>query len=97
MGLHDNFPLIVSKSLLKLAAKSIGVLLAILPVAAGINVERVRAQSITPAADGTGTIVTPNGNQFDISGGTTSGNGANLFHSFNQFGLDSGQIANFLA
>jgi hypothetical protein len=31
---------------------------------------------IAPAADGTGTIVTPNNNQFDITGGTQSG--ANL-------------------
>lgn len=97
MGLYNKFPLIVSKSLLNSAAKSISVLLAILPVAGGINAERVKAQSITPAADGTGTIVTPNGNQFDISGGTNSGNGANLFHSFNQFGVSQNQIANFLS
>jgi filamentous hemagglutinin family protein len=55
------------------------------------------AQSITPAADDTGTMVTPDGNRFDIHGGTFSGDGANLFHSFEQFGLDSGQIANFLS
>src|SRR5919199_1615197 len=55
------------------------------------------AQSITAATDGTGTIVTTNGNRFDIQGGMRSPDGANLFHSFNQFGLDSGQIANFLA
>ncbi|WP_155897956.1 CHAT domain-containing protein [Allocoleopsis franciscana] len=56
-----------------------------------------QAQSIVPASDGTGTIVTPNNNpqQFDIQGGTQSG--ANLFHSFSQFGLDQGQIANFLS
>jgi hypothetical protein len=50
-----------------------------------------------PASDGTGTLVTPNSNpnQFDIQGGTQSG--ANLFHSFSQFGLDQGQIANFLS
>lgn len=54
------------------------------------------AQSITPAIDGTGTIVIPQNNQFDITGGTLSGDGNNLFHSFQQFGVDSGQIANFL-
>ncbi|NER49790.1 MAG: filamentous hemagglutinin N-terminal domain-containing protein, partial [Symploca sp. SIO1A3] len=53
------------------------------------------AQPIIPAADGTDTIVTPNGNQFDIDGGTSSGH--NKFHSLEQFGLNSGQIANFLA
>ncbi|MFB8789235.1 MAG: CHAT domain-containing protein [Potamolinea sp.] len=56
----------------------------------------VKAQSITPAADGTGTIVNGNGKRFDIKGGTLSGNGGNLFHSFDQFSLSSGQIANFL-
>jgi filamentous hemagglutinin family protein len=57
----------------------------------------VTANPITPASDGTNTIVTPDGNRFDIHGGTLSGDGANLFHSFQQLGLDSGQIANFLS
>jgi filamentous hemagglutinin family protein len=56
-----------------------------------------RSQTITPAADGTGTIITPNGNQINILGGTTSQDGSNLFHSFSQFGLDAGQIANFIS
>ncbi|MFP5273749.1 CHAT domain-containing protein [Coleofasciculus sp.] len=47
--------------------------------------------------DSTDTIVTPDGNRFDIQGGKLSGDGANLFHSFSEFGLDSGQIANFLS
>ncbi|HEY9604991.1 MAG TPA: CHAT domain-containing protein [Allocoleopsis sp.] len=55
------------------------------------------AQSITAANDGTGTTVITNGNRFDIQGGTRSHDGTNLFHSFNQFDLDAGQIANFLA
>ncbi|KAM3113551.1 CHAT domain-containing protein [Phormidesmis sp. 146-33] len=55
------------------------------------------AQSIAPSSDGTGTIVTPNGNQLDITGGTRSADGANLFHSFSQFGLNQNQIANFLS
>jgi filamentous haemagglutinin family N-terminal domain len=50
----------------------------------------VRAQ-IVP--NGLGTQVTVNGQQFDIHGGTRAG--ANLFHSFAQFGLHQGQIANF--
>ncbi|NEP60004.1 MAG: filamentous hemagglutinin N-terminal domain-containing protein, partial [Symploca sp. SIO2G7] len=56
-----------------------------------------QGQSPTPAADGTGTAVIPNGNQFQIYGGSLSADGANLFHSFEQFGLSSGQIANFLS
>ncbi|MDF0554958.1 CHAT domain-containing protein [Kamptonema sp. UHCC 0994] len=54
------------------------------------------AQQLVPAPDGTGTVVAPNGNRYDIKGGTVSGDGANLFHSFTRFGLDSGQVANFL-
>jgi len=57
----------------------------------------LNAQPITPAADETGTVVTPNGNQLDITGGSLSRDDANLFHSFEQFGLESGQIANFLS
>lgn len=56
-----------------------------------------QAQSIVPATDGTGTIVTPNGLRLDIQGGQQSADGANLFHSFQQFGLSQGQIANFLS
>ncbi len=52
---------------------------------------------ITPANDGTGTIVTPSGNRLDIYGGQKSGDGDNLFHSFQQFNLDRGQTANFLS
>ncbi|BAZ29027.1 filamentous hemagglutinin family outer membrane protein [Cylindrospermum sp. NIES-4074] len=56
-----------------------------------------QAQSITPAADGTNTLVNPNGNQFNINGGSLSGDGANLYHSFQKFGLDTNQIANFIS
>ncbi len=57
----------------------------------------VTAQSIpiTAAPDGTGTVILPNGQKFDITGGTQAG--TNLFHSFQQFGLNQGQIANFLS
>jgi len=57
----------------------------------------VQAQSITQAEDGTGTVVTIDGNQYDISGGSLSGDGANLFHSFQEFGLSAHEIANFLS
>jgi len=52
---------------------------------------------VSPAGDGTGTQVTGGGSRFNISNGTLSGDGANLFHSFNQFGLSANQVANFLA
>ncbi|MGE5658234.1 MAG: filamentous hemagglutinin N-terminal domain-containing protein, partial [Actinomycetota bacterium] len=52
---------------------------------------------ITAAPDGTGTLIAPNGQRFDITGGKTSNDGANLFHSFQQFGLSQDQIANFIS
>ncbi|MEC4988867.1 MAG: CHAT domain-containing protein [Oscillatoria sp. PMC 1068.18] len=57
----------------------------------------VLAQSITPAADGTGTIITIDNQEYYIEGGSLSGDGTNLFHSFEQFGLSSEQIATFLS
>jgi filamentous hemagglutinin family protein len=56
----------------------------------------VRSQPVVPAKDGTNTVVNSEQNRTDISGGQLSGNGANLFHSFSQFNLSEGQIANFL-
>ena len=61
-----------------------------------------QAQQIDPekGANGTNTqvsapIFTPNGDRFDIIGGIPSG--SNLFHSFQRFNLDAGQIANFIS
>jgi filamentous hemagglutinin family protein len=50
---------------------------------------------ISAAVDGTNTTVNQAGNSFNITGGTQAG--SNLFHSFQRFGLDAGQIANFLS
>jgi len=55
------------------------------------------AQPIIPANDNTGTVVNPTGDRFDITGGTLSPDATNLFHSFEQFGLESEQIVNFLS
>ncbi|MFW5666097.1 MAG: filamentous hemagglutinin N-terminal domain-containing protein, partial [Coleofasciculus sp.] len=55
------------------------------------------AQSIIPANDNTGTLVNTTGDRFDITGGTLSPDKHNLFHSFQQFGLNTDQIANFLS
>ncbi|NEO88373.1 MAG: CHAT domain-containing protein, partial [Spirulina sp. SIO3F2] len=57
----------------------------------------VQAQTIAPATDGTGTQITVVGDRIDIHGGSLSGDGANLFHSFQEFGLTASQIANFLS
>jgi filamentous hemagglutinin family protein len=41
--------------------------------------------------------VTQDGNRFVIDGGSLSGDGANLFHSFQQLGLSANEIATFLS
>ncbi|ESA32856.1 filamentous hemagglutinin family n-terminal domain protein [Leptolyngbya sp. Heron Island J] len=56
-----------------------------------------KAQSVTPAQDGTGTIVNHHGQRIDIEAGSPSANGENLFHSFHTFTPGSGEIVNFLA
>ncbi|MBC1223336.1 CHAT domain-containing protein [Nostoc sp. UCD121] len=71
--------------------------LAIVPLVSTTSAALAQTQQIVPAADGTNTIVTPNANRLDITGGTTSGDGQNLFHSFQQFGISAEQIANFQA
>ncbi len=76
---------------------SISVFLAALPLVAVIGIKPAAAQQIIPNNDGTMTVVTQEGKRFDIDGGTLSGDGKNLFHSFQEFGLDANQIANFLS
>ncbi|MGB7440954.1 MAG: CHAT domain-containing protein [Coleofasciculaceae cyanobacterium] len=62
-----------------------------------LGLGQTSAQPIISAADGTGTIVSPQGDSFNIGGGSLSGDGTNLFHSFSEFGLNQNQIANFLS
>jgi filamentous hemagglutinin family protein len=70
------------------------IILAIWPV---WGLKAAYSQPITPAVDTRTNISSPasNPSQFDISGGSRAG--ANLFHSFQQFGLSQGQTANFLS
>lgn len=89
-----RFILRQKKPLLHKIAASV---LAILPLVSTASAGLAQTQQIVPAADGTNTIVTPNGNRLDITGGTTSKDGVNLFHSFQQFGISPEQIANFQA
>ncbi|MBD2507509.1 CHAT domain-containing protein [Nostoc muscorum FACHB-395] len=91
---ESRFILRHKKPLLHKIAASV---LAILPLVTVTSTALAQTQQIVPAADGTNTIVTPNGNRLDITGGTTSGDGVNLFHSFQQFGISPEQIANFQA
>jgi len=50
---------------------------------------------VIPAADGVGTQVIQAGDLIEITGGQLSGDHANLFHSFEAFGLGADQIADF--
>ncbi|NET33501.1 MAG: CHAT domain-containing protein [Cyanothece sp. SIO1E1] len=68
----------------------------LMPLAIWLTPTTAAAQPII--SDGTtGTVITVEGDRFDISGGQFSADGTNLFQSFSQFGLNSNQIANFLS
>jgi filamentous hemagglutinin family protein len=84
----------IGKRFTQSLAKTLSYALAALPLLGALSVTPALAQ-IVPAADGTNTLVNTTGNQLDITGGQTSSNGANLFHSFSQFDLNTGQTANF--
>jgi filamentous hemagglutinin family protein len=74
---------------------SLGSLLASILSAANVTAQGV--PGIQAAPDGTGTIIVqPQNGQVNIQGGSLSGDGANLFHSFQRFGVDAGQTANFV-
>ena len=60
-----------------------------------LTVAPSRAQNITAAPDSTGTAIVHNGNTYTINGGTQAG--ANLFHSFQKFGLSPQETAHFLS
>ena len=61
-------------------------------------VDTAQAQAPLPpiTSSGLNTVVTTNGNVHDITGGTRPSGGANLFHSFGEFGVPTNNIANFL-
>ncbi|MGM0456012.1 MAG: CHAT domain-containing protein [Cyanobacteriota bacterium] len=61
-----------------------------------LNPNPSQAQTLIPANDGTGTQIIRDGDRHDIDGGSLSGDGQNLFHSFDRFDLNSGETANFL-
>ncbi|MEM6501724.1 MAG: CHAT domain-containing protein [Cyanobacteria bacterium P01_C01_bin.89] len=51
---------------------------------------------VVPSPNDAQTQVTQTGNQIQINGGTASGDGQNLFHSFSQFDVPSGSTATFV-
>ena len=63
------------------------------------NLVHAQVAPITPSGLGTevsGPIVVGGQTQYDITGGTRPGGGANLFHSFGDFSVPTNNIANFL-
>ncbi|NEO52375.1 MAG: CHAT domain-containing protein [Okeania sp. SIO3B5] len=67
-----------------------------------LNFPLTTLAQIIPASDGTGTVVmptsqTPNSQTLDIGGGSRSADRANLFHSFEQFNLNTGETVNFIS
>ena len=53
---------------------------------------------VTPpiTSSGLNTTITQSGHTYNITGGSRPGNGPNLFHSFGNFSVGTGDIANFL-
>ncbi|MFQ3629904.1 MAG: filamentous hemagglutinin N-terminal domain-containing protein, partial [Cyanobacteriota bacterium] len=79
------------------AARTAAALATVLLFGLGISpgaLAQSASQSVQPARN---TRVTRQGNRLDISGGRRSRDGRNLFHTFRQFGLSQGEIANFLS
>lgn len=72
-------------------------LLVTLSFAASALASPAKGQPIVPALDGTDTEINNTGDTYNITGGQLSADRANLFHSFTQFNLSEGQIANFLS
>ena len=68
---------------------------AIAGISVGITTSETSAFAQVIADPSLGTIVTPNGTTFQITGGTTVGD-TNLFHSFSSFSVPDGGIADFL-
>ncbi|MBE9032886.1 CHAT domain-containing protein [filamentous cyanobacterium LEGE 11480] len=75
-------------------SRSTNLWLSLLPLASSFIATSAVAQ-ITPALDGTGTVIAPRGAQTNITGGSLSGDGRNLFHSFERFDLNAQQTATF--
>ncbi len=62
-----------------------------------ISSNSVLAQSIIPEPNSTNTLTNSVENRINITGGQLSADGGNLFHSFTQFNVPPGQIANFVS
>ena len=59
------------------------------------SLDNSASAQITATPNDANTVVNQNGNTLNINGGTQNGN--NLFHSFEKFGVNKGQTANFIS
>ena len=77
-----------------LASLNISLWLALVPLAALLDAELVKAQITETNPNDTNTNINSDGNFIGVSGGTESG--VNLFHSFDEFNVQHGESVNFL-
>ena len=73
-----------------------GFLISLLLIANPVYAQVTTSITPTPGAGNLGTSVTQAGNVYNITGGTRPENGTNLFHSFGNFSVGTGDIGNFL-
>ncbi|MEP7153798.1 MAG: hypothetical protein ABI856_19000, partial [Nitrospira sp.] len=65
-------------------------------VASNAHAQSTNIVATPPGAGGLGTSLNTSGNTTNITGGTRPGGGPNLFHSFNQFSVGTGDVAAFV-
>ena len=76
-----------------------GLLAFLLSAACAASIAHAQSTNIVatpPGAGGLGTSLSTAGNTTNITGGTRPGGGPNLFHSFNQFSVGTGDVAAFV-
>ncbi len=76
-----------------------GLLAFLLSAACAASIAHAQSTNIVatpPGAGGLGTSLNTAGNTTNITGGTRPGAGPNLFHSFNQFSVGTGDVAAFV-
>jgi filamentous hemagglutinin family protein len=86
-------PLQIPMSRRQTVLRAILLIVAFIPMAPSVGDAQVTT-NIT--SSGLNTQVNQVGNSHNITGGTRPGNGPNLFHSFGNFSLGGGDVANFL-
>lgn len=81
---------------MKSKIKLLGITSLLLSISFLMNaLQNLAVAQITATPNDAGTVVNQNGNRLNIEGGTEAGK--NLFHSFEKFGVNKGQTANFIS